>query len=526
MDIPEDQVCVICKKPMGSLSKVTLAEKGSATINRVSKERNETLQCMPGDQVHQECRRKYCAPNQIAKDLKQNVLQPTSSSQRVLRSAEPEFNFSTNCFYCGKPAILGRKRKVSDVISVRTVETRDTILGVCQKMGDDWGNVVQARITQVHDLPAADAVYHAVCSTNFRTMKQIPASHDQSSSKRVKVGRPPEEQRMNAFLEVAKFLEENDDEQISIQDLIQRMDKNLANTEFSAYSYHHMQEKLKEHFGNKIIQTEINGKPNVVTFRSKAKKVLCEFYSQRNFDSEKDKLRIIETAAKLIKDDIKAVKTSHCYYPGIDELELKASIDFLPKSLTVLLTNLLFQKVEQVKIASIGQAIMQASHPRVFMAPLQFGLGVQLHHHYASRFLIDTLHKYGFCCSYNEVHQFEQNAALSYGTDIPNFSSQFIQYVADNVDHNIRTLDGNNTFHGMGMIAAVTPKIKGTNQIPRLNIFPADIAATGRVPIQFHRDESFGMAMVTYEKLRRFISNDSTVNFDVLWKCSVMFGSP
>ena len=96
MDIPEDQVCVICKKPIGSLSKVTLAEKGSATINRVSKERNETLQCMPGDQVHQECRRKYCAPNQIAKDLKQNVLQPTSSSQRVLRSAEPEFNFHTN----------------------------------------------------------------------------------------------------------------------------------------------------------------------------------------------------------------------------------------------------------------------------------------------------------------------------------------------------------------------------------------------------------------------------------------------
>ena len=72
---------------------------------------------------------------------------------------------------------------------------------------------------------------------------------------------------MSAFLEVVQFLEENDDEQISIQDLIQRMDENLVNTEFSAYSYQHIQEKLKEHFGNKIIETEINGKPNVVTFR-------------------------------------------------------------------------------------------------------------------------------------------------------------------------------------------------------------------------------------------------------------------
>ena len=79
---------------------------------------------------------------------------------------------------------------------------------------------------------------------------------------------------------------------------------------------------------------------------------------------------------------------------------------------------------------------MQAARPRVLLAPLQIGLGVQLHHHYASRFLIDTLHKHGFCCSYNEVHQFEQNAVLSYGTDIPNYSSQFVQYVADNVDHN------------------------------------------------------------------------------------------
>jgi len=194
--------------------------------------------------------------------------------------------------------------------------------------------------------------------------------------------------------------------------------------------------------------------------------------------------------------------------------------------LTVLLTNMLFQKVECVKIAAIGQAIMQASRPRVFMAPLQLGLGIQLHHHYASRFLIDTLHKYGFCCSYNEVHQFEQNAALSYGTDIPNLSSQFVQYVADDVDHNVRTLDGNNTFHGMGMIAAVTPEIKRTNQISRLKVLPADIAAVGRVPIQFHRDESLGMAMATYDKLCHFRSNDPMANFDVLWKSSVMFGSP
>ena len=48
-----------------------------------------------------------------------------------------------------------------------------------------------------------------------------------------------------------------------------------------------MQQRFKEHFGNKIILTEINGKPNVVTFRNKAREVLYEFYNQRDLDPER-----------------------------------------------------------------------------------------------------------------------------------------------------------------------------------------------------------------------------------------------
>lgn len=118
---------------------------------------------------------------------------------------------------------------------------------MCQETGDDWANTVQVRILHVHDLYAADAVYHRVCSANFRTMKPIPAiyENDESSVKKVKVGRPQEKQRADAFLEVTKFLEENE--------FLFRicMEEILADTEHSAYSYPHMQ---KEHFGNKIIE--------------------------------------------------------------------------------------------------------------------------------------------------------------------------------------------------------------------------------------------------------------------------------
>ena len=45
-------------------------------------------------------------------------------------------------------------------------------------------------------------------------MKQIPAIHERENSSRKKArrGRPPEKERTDAFLEAAKFLEENDDE--------------------------------------------------------------------------------------------------------------------------------------------------------------------------------------------------------------------------------------------------------------------------------------------------------------------------
>ena len=39
---------------------------------------------------------------------------------------------------------------------------------------------------------------------------------------------------------------------------------------------------------------------------------------------------------------------------------------------------------------------MQAVRPKAIVAPLQIGLGVQMHRQFGSRFLIDSLHSHGF----------------------------------------------------------------------------------------------------------------------------------
>ena len=114
------------------------------------------------------------------------------------------------------------------------------------------------------------------------------------------------------------------------------------------------------------------------------------------------------------------------------------------------------------------------------------------------------------------------NAVVSLRTDIPGFSSEFIQYAADNVDHNIRTQDGNNTFHDMGMIAAITPT---TNPILRAKVTP-DVSMVGRVPILFHGDEGRGTDAVKYQKLVLMEAQDPTADLDLIWKAAILFASP
>ena len=68
MELSEE--CAICSQPIGTLPKATLEEKGSASINKASEERNETVHCVPGQLVHHECHRKYCKPSQTSQTIK------------------------------------------------------------------------------------------------------------------------------------------------------------------------------------------------------------------------------------------------------------------------------------------------------------------------------------------------------------------------------------------------------------------------------------------------------------------------
>ena len=74
------------------------------------------------------------------------------------------------------------------------------------------------------------------------------------------------------------------------------------------------------------------------------------------------------------------------------------------------------------------------------------------------------------------MQQFEQSAAQSHGTGIPNLADRVCPA---NVNHNVRTLGGYGTFHGMGMITAITPEISSERPVPRAKATAFDVSVIG-----------------------------------------------
>ena len=85
-----------------------------------------------------------------------------------------------------------------------------------------------------------------------------------------------------------------------------------------------------------------------------------------------------------------------------------------------------------------------------------------------------------------QVRRYNQSILLSDQSTKEYRNINFAQLSADNVDHNIATLTGHGTFHGMGIIETVTPGEIKPDAIRRLKdrkLINEVINNCGKVPI-------------------------------------------
>ena len=159
-------------------------------------------------------------------------------------------------------------------------------------------------------------------------------------SKRAKQGRNKDVVKEQAFFKVTEYLQLHDDEQTAVNNLMDKMTEYLP-PDVVPYGFTYMKSCLKKHFGDEIAITKLNGKPNAVTFRHTASSIISDFYSiPNNDDLESEKMRIIETAAKLLRSDIKLLEQSCDTHPDSTQISVEEALLFLPNSLRVLLEDL------------------------------------------------------------------------------------------------------------------------------------------------------------------------------------------
>ena len=159
---------------------------------------------------------------------------------------------------------------------------------------------------------------------------------------------------------VLNYLESNEIETITISDLVTKMGNYLKDISSIAEPYVNkwMLEKLSEHYGDELVIISHTGRETVVSLQKGAAKIITDFHSKTKQDNTVDKkLRIIETAAKLLKCDINNIKQNKDTYPTSHEMEKDEAVNFVP-SMRFFLHKLFVGKDIDTYVAFIGQSIM------------------------------------------------------------------------------------------------------------------------------------------------------------------------
>ena len=362
--------------------------------------------------------------------------EPNTCSEMTLSMCTP-FDFKSQCFFCEKTSKVDNKNPTRKdyhlVTSLDSIQSK--ILSICASRDDEFSKSVECRLTSVSDLVAAEARYHQSCRRNFERMNLMKQNEPIADKKR---------DREQAFEVMCTKLEENN-QKYTIGDF----SAGMASLNVESFANRTIKLKLISRYGTNISFVDYPGQSSVIVLDTLKYKLVDDWYKNKKLDPKEEEYRIIEMAACIIKTHIRSHVDKSDIYPGVSDI-LDLSSPVVPQILLDFMNN--FTK-DPLKKNALAQAIY-ASCKYHAVLPLQFGLAVSVDNRYSSKWLTILLNKLGFASSYDEIVRFKQNiVSCEKADDIVMYQSDmFLQYVGDNTDHNMDTIDGKNTHHGLGSI--------------------------------------------------------------------------
>ena len=143
-------------------------------MNHASAQRGSCLVTFPGDKVHAQCRCNYCRADRPTIQHDNGIPSLQQPTQRTNLRSQQYFNFREHCLFCGQSARTDKNKKQKEtfeVYPVRSDDFQENIVQACHFRKDEWSDTVFGRISSVHDLYAAGAIYHKQCSSMFPTFE-------------------------------------------------------------------------------------------------------------------------------------------------------------------------------------------------------------------------------------------------------------------------------------------------------------------------------------------------------------------
>lgn len=273
--------------------------------------------------------------------------------------------------------------------------------------------------------------------------------------------------------------------------------------------------KLKHHYGSGLVVTSEKGKETILTMLDASNQILRENLKKCTLTNED----IIDMAATLINDEIRSTIYDLTTYPKM----INMFDDTLTQPLTKRFFNVAIKTkakvkphtVERRRIA-ISHALISAERPRSFISPLLLGVAVYINTRLESRECVDILNSLAFCEDYTELLRlFDSLIPKEDSEEYGVLLHDFLNFVFDNADLNIRTLTGLGTWHCMGGIVAGTPSVDNQAEplIPRaIKIREAEqLYKFASIPItQYKRQKNAGLKKVKVGPLS--ISKDEPKN--------------
>ena len=241
-----------------------------------------------------------------------------------------------------------------------------TVLQYCASRADSWARKVKAQLQYLQDLVAKEVVYHVVWYSNFRSGYSIPKmfQDEEPPGKKTCPGRPKDTTRLEAFECVVQYLQNADNDQITMSDLVEIMNDNLSETGLEAYTTQYMKTKLIERFSDEIIFAQSQGHADIVSLKRTASTILRDFFKEPKCgDLEEEKLLVIQAASDLIYSDIKDMSCSKDVYP--DTAAIEDHMNSIPQTLRTFLQRIFKRKDVELKVSATGRTSNSAVYAAI-----------------------------------------------------------------------------------------------------------------------------------------------------------------